>query len=194
MKPHLILLGFLFSLSLWGHQTSDMALLAFDNDTISIKNNEIKINAFEILISPAIGITYERIINKHSSFGVYGFINFSKDDFPYRYEKFELAPFYRQYFGNKQKNYGNGFFTEIFTAVTSVDEADDYFLIDIYSSPNRIQSTNNISFAMGLSIGYKWVNSGDFVFEIFTGAGRYLISSISNSAYPRIGFMLGKRF
>ena len=54
---------------------------------------EIKINILDLLIVPAIGITYERYINPYSSYGIYGFVNFNHYDDDYRYEKIELAPF-----------------------------------------------------------------------------------------------------
>jgi hypothetical protein len=76
--------------------------------------NELKINLLEILIMPAIGITYERFINQHSSFGAYGFISFDIDE-EYLYEKFELAPFYRIYLNSKKTAANKGLYTEIFT-------------------------------------------------------------------------------
>ena len=76
--------------------------------------NELKINLLEILIMPAIGLNYERFINQHSGFGAYGFINFDLDE-EYRYEKFELAPFYRIYLNSKKTAANKGLYTEIFT-------------------------------------------------------------------------------
>ena len=71
--------------------------------------NELKINLLEILIMPAISITYERFINQHSGFGAYGFINFDLDE-EYRYEKFELAPFYRIYLNSKKTAANKGLY------------------------------------------------------------------------------------
>ena len=66
-----------------------------------LPKNELKLNMLELLVMPAIGITYERFINDHSSYGIYGFVNFDTDT-GYRYEKFELAPFYRIYLQSKK--------------------------------------------------------------------------------------------
>ena len=53
---------------------------------------EIKVNILDLLIVPAIGITYERYINPYSSYGVFSFIHFNQPN-GYRNEKIELAPF-----------------------------------------------------------------------------------------------------
>ncbi len=53
------------------------------SETISLQTlekNELKLNMFELLVMPAIGITYERYINPTSSFGAYGFVNFGIDE------------------------------------------------------------------------------------------------------------------
>lgn len=195
MKRPLLLLALLCTLSLWGHQNEKASSFSFKNDSIPMKKSELKINTFEILVSPGIGINYEKIINNHSSFGVYAFVNFDDEYSPYRYENFELAPYYRQYFGNYRDSFGDGFFTELFVALTGVEETDYYDIVYPNGTfDSRTSTSNSTGFAMGASIGYKWVNSSEFIYEIFLGAGRYLTSSIGEEAFPRIGFMIGKRF
>ena len=73
-----------------------------------LSENELKINMFEILVMPAVGITYERFITNNSSWGAYGFVNFNSDEI-YRSEKFELAPFYRIYFQKRKPSTIRGF-------------------------------------------------------------------------------------
>ena len=85
----------------------------------TLEKNELKLNMFELLVMPAIGITYERYINPTSSFGAYGFFNFGIDE-GYRYEKFEFAPFYRIYFQRRDKLDNKGLYTEVFTSVALV--------------------------------------------------------------------------
>ena len=65
-------------------------------------NNEIKLNMLELLIMPALGVNFEHFLNSSSSFGVYGFVNFGWDE-GYRYEKIEVAPYYRIYFQRQNK-------------------------------------------------------------------------------------------
>lgn len=154
--------------------------------------NELKINLLEILIMPAIGITYERFINQHSSFGAYGFINFDLDE-EYRYEKFELAPFYRIYLNSKKTAANKGLYTEIFTGF-NIGETFyfDYQDSDYYGEGDYIfQEYFGIS--LGVDLGYKFVNYNNFSFEVFAGAGRYLNEQYIR-AYPRVGLSVGKRF
>ena len=161
------------------------------------KKNELKINAFDLLVNPAIGINYERSINKHSSYGVYGFINFQNNSYNmYRYENFEIAPFYRQYFGDNTKINGSGYFTEFFAAITSVDFYEGFYYDSYYGEKKYLieyTESNIAAFAMGILIGYKWINLGNFTFEMHLGAGRYLSNTPADNAYPRLGFMIGKR-
>ncbi len=146
----------------------------------------------ELLIMPAVGVTYERFLNEHSSFGLYGFINFGLDE-DYRYEKIELAPFYRIYFENKEKANNKGFFTELFSGInlgeTEFYDCDDYNCRG--NEPLIIQEYLGVS--LGLSVGYKFLNYNQYSFEFFAGAGRYL-NEQKIRAYPRIGFSIGKRF
>ncbi|MDC3133015.1 hypothetical protein OA501_02250 [Flavobacteriaceae bacterium] len=188
MKFKLLTVSFLMAICNYGQTKSLISETTKVNE--APKKNELKINAFELLVNPAIGINYERNINKYSSYGVYGFINFQSG--MYRYENFEIAPFYRQYFGDNSKINGSGFFSEFFAAITSVDFYENYYYDSYYGNSNA--ESNDVALAMGILIGYKWINLGNFIFEMHLGVGRYLSYTPTDSAYPRLGFMIGKRF
>lgn len=204
MKFKLLTVSFLMAICNYGQTKSLISETTKVSETTKIteapKKNELKINAFELLVAPAIGINYERSINKHSSYGVYGFINFQSG--MYRYENFEIAPFYRQYFNDNSKINGSGFFSELFAAITSIhfyeyDDNDSYYYHSYYVNTNYLNGyteSNVAAFSMGFLIGYKWINLGNFIFEIHFGAGRYLINKPADNSYPRLGFMIGKRF
>jgi hypothetical protein len=166
-------------------------------DSLSMeKKQEIKINLLELLVMPAIGITYEKYLNPASSYGVYGFANFGIDQ-GYRYEKVELAGFYRLYFQIKRKHKNRGLFTEVFTGL-NFGEVEFYnYEIEPYPSYITDYESKTIQeyfgLSMGVSVGYKFINFNNFIFEIFGGAGRYLNNQYINS-YPRVGFSVGKRF
>lgn len=64
--------------------------------------HELRLDIFQLVVLPGIEITYERFIDDYSSWGVNGFVNFDFDDSQaYRYENFELSPYYRFYFSKK---------------------------------------------------------------------------------------------
>lgn len=161
-------------------------------DGEEIFQNELKINLLEILVLPAIGITYERFINPHASFGAYGYINFGVDN-EYRSEKFELAPFYRIYFNSKKTASNKGLYTEVFTGF-AIGETTfiDYQESDFYGQEYTILQ-EYFGVSLGVDLGYKFVNYNNYSFEIFAGAGRY-INEQHIRAYPRIGLSIGKRF
>lgn len=194
MRFRLFTLSLLVSATVFGQQMDAATNVTTTDENMTIKAFELKLNAFELLVSPAIGIHTEKYLNQFSSVGAYLYINFDNDEYSsYRYENFEISPFYRQYFGNKKKNKGAGFFTEIFASVVSVQEYDyRYYSYDVYPGYD-VDPSKDGAFAMGITIGHKWINSGNFIFEIHAGAGRYL-TDIDYEAYPRIGFLLGKRF
>ena len=193
MRFRLFMLSLLAGSMVYSQQTANNTNSEKLDETAPLNAFELKLNAFELLVSPAIGIHTEKYLNQFSSVGAYLYFNFNRDDSSFRYETFEISPFYRQYFGNRKKNTGAGFFTEIFASFLNVQEYDyryyDYYVYPGYDIERSTQGTA----AMGITIGHKWINPGNFTFEIHAGAGRYL-SDTYYDAYPRIGFLLGKRF
>ena len=153
---------------------------------------EIKVNILDLLIVPAIGITYERYINPYSSYGIYGFVNFNHYDDDYRYEKIEFAPFYRIYFQKKKKESNKGLFTELFSGI-NLGKVEYYWYQDDIYEPASLYSQEYLGIAMGATLGYKFDNFNNFTFEISLGAGRYL-NKQEVEAYPRVNFSIGKRF
>lgn len=165
-----------------------------DNDT-AVPNksfkHELKLNMLELIVMPAIGITYEHYLNPYSSAGVYAFANFGIDE-ELRHEKAELAPFYRIYF-QRQKNASNqGLFTEIFGGI-NYGETEFYDYDRSYYNSGKLLVQEYVGVAVGVTLGYKFVNYNNYTFDLFGGAGRYL-NDQEVKAYPRIGLSIGKRF
>ncbi len=152
-----------------------------------IYRQEIRVDLFQLIVLPGIEVSYERFIDPQSSWGVSGFINFDGGlEQGYRFETFELSPFYRLYFQNKQ-NSNEGFFVQPFLSLTqgiyeNYNDSNDYYTESDY-----------FGFAAGALIGRKWVNKLKYIFEIHAGVGRFL-NFEEGSAYPRINFAIGKRF
>ena len=117
-----------------------------------INQQEIRLDLFQLIILPGIDASYERFIDNVSSWGVTAFINFDNEfSEAYRFQHFEISPYYRLYF--KRKNARNsGFFVQPFISLTSGEY--DYYP-DNY---NDYSSNNNgvkdfLGFAGGALIG-----------------------------------------
>lgn len=163
--------------------------------------HELRLDIFQLVVLPGIEITYERFIDDYSSWGVNGFVNFDFDDSQaYRYENFELSPYYRFYFS--KKNIRNaGFFVQPFMSLTQGEYPTyrNYYFDDIIDGSGNVDR-NFFGLAAGALIGKKWINLKNYTFEITAGVGRLLTKEeqngdfIDSTAYPRINFAIGKRF
>ncbi|MGB0255135.1 MAG: hypothetical protein ACPF95_03070 [Flavobacteriaceae bacterium] len=155
-----------------------------------LEKNEIRLNALDLIVHPAIGLSYERLVNQTNGYGVSVFANFGDDDTTY--QNFNVIPYYRFYFLNR-KDYGaSGLFVEVFSSFSSVNFYDYW-----YGNGNK--DKNEFQFSMGVGLGKKWVNRNGFTFEAFAGVGRYFIDRDTDNyshpeAHGRIGLSIGKRF
>ena len=128
--------------------------------------NELKLDLIDILSLPAFDITYEKIKDPYSSFGVSMFINAGDNDSASRNwtDKFSLTPFYRFYFFNKRDYGGAGFFAEVFTKFSSGKHDVEYY--NFNPDPNspgisywETIEENFFDIAPGAAIGQKWVKN-----------------------------------
>ena len=167
-------------------------------DSLNTKQ-EIRLDLFQLIVLPGIYVSYERFIDNLSSWRVTAFINFANEfSEAYRFEYFEVSPYYRLYFKSKNAN-NAGFFVQPFLSLTSGEY--HYYSIDYnYTSPNNSHVKNFFGLAEGTVIGRKWVNQKKYTFEIHAGVGRYFAFEKNNNgylegtAYPRINFAIDKRF
>ncbi len=160
-------------------------------DTTGISRNEIKLNASNLIAFTFLDASYEYLLNEESSLGVGILFNVgnNNDAFDY-YRSFSITPYYRQYFSKK---YAKGFFVEGFAMLNSGEEEDYFYdeLIDGY----RTSSGNYTDFALGISIGGKFVTPRGFVAEIYAGIGRNLLGAdFAPEIVGRGGISLGYRF
>ena len=161
------------------------------------KKYELKINAFNLIAFAAIDISYERLINANSSYGVSVFYNFS--DYANNYitlpKKFSITPYYRWFFS--ENKYARGFFIEGFGMLNTYQ--DDY---SYNYNGNYGKIETQTSFALGISVGGKFVITEGFTAEVLAGVGRNLIKGESKEGYQdfqnevigRFGISLGYRF
>ena len=165
------------------------------------KKNELKLNAFNLIAFAALDISYEKVISANSSYGVAIFYNFSdyeNDDITFP-KKFSITPYYRWFFSEYQ--YAQGFFIEGFGMLnTYQDFYYSYDYNDYNSNYGKIETQT--SFALGISVGGKFVLKEGFTAEVLAGVGRNLIKGESQEDYNtfqneiigRFGVSLGYRF
>lgn len=166
------------------------------------KKYELKINTFSLIAFAALDISYERLINENSSFGVAVFYNFSdyeNDDIAF-HKKFSVTPYYRWFFS--ENRYARGFFVEGFGMLNTYQ--DIYYNYDPYYNSDSYYSDveNQTGFALGVSVGGKFVLKEGFTAEVLGGIGRNLIKGESSDGYDyfendivgRFGISLGYRF
>ena len=161
------------------------------------KKYELKINAFNLIAFAAIDISYERLIDENSSYGVAVFYNFSdyaNSDIAFP-KKFSITPYYRWFFS--ENKYARGFFIEGFGMLNTYQDNYSY---DFNSNYGKIETQT--SFALGISVGGKFVIKEGFTAEVLAGVGRNLIKGESLESYQdfqnevigRFGISLGYRF
>ena len=212
---YITLLILLFSICINSQEVQQVEVVKNDNQISELfeelGQNESKLDLIDILSLPAFDITYERIKDPYSSFGVSMFINAGDNDSASRNwtDKFSLTPFYRFYFFNKRDYGGAGFFAEIFTKFSSGKHDVEYYNFSDNSGSDyiRTEEENFFDIAPGAAIGQKWVNKKGWTFEITGGVGRFLLNKDENDssrgqeifsnrpeAVLRGGFSIGRRF
>lgn len=166
------------------------------------KQHEVKINAFNTIIFKAPEFSYEYLLDSESSIGASLMFNLQDNDenvdSPRYAERFAFTPYYRRYFSSK---YAWGFFLEAFAMYNIQEDYDGYYIVNPVTNTSQFVNSNEKSsnFALGLSLGGKFVSKKGFVFEFYGGVGRNLITSNDaigdgEDIVPRIGASLGYRF
>ena len=196
MKKNLLLLLLtLFSLQFTAQEKEGTKESKYPQDVD--KKYEFKINAFNLIAFAAIDISFERLIDEKSSYGVAVFYNFSDyadSDIAFP-KKFSITPYYRWFFS--ENKYARGFFIEGFGMLNTYQ---DNYSFDFNSNYGKIETQT--SFALGISVGGKFVITEGFTAEVLAGVGRNLIKGESHESYQdfqnevigRFGISLGYRF
>ncbi len=184
-----IALFFLFAFLCLGY---GFAQKAQTKDSIQTKH-EIRLDIYQLIVLPGIELSYEHFIDDVSSWGVSTFFNFDRSySEGYRFESFEISPYYRLYFRAK-KDDNSGFFVQPFLSLTEG-------VYDLYNNTyDNYREADFFGVAGGALIGRKWINRKNYSFEIHAGVGRFFIFEENNAyqegtAYPRNNFAIGKRF
>lgn len=156
------------------------------------KKHELKLNVFNLIVLSSMNVSYEYLLNKDASFGIDAFYNFNsiKSDFYYA-KKFSLTPYYRWFFSDTKL--ARGFFVEGFGMLNTFED-------EIYYFGSQSQTETVTDFALGVSVGGKFITKSNFTAEVFLGVGRNLFNNNNNDNYnnysivSRGGISLGYRF
>jgi hypothetical protein len=167
-----------------------LTALSQDVSKIPQPTNELKINGFNLIAYTFLDFSYETLLNEESSLGVGILFNIGGADYFFdEIRNFSLTPYYRQYFS---KQYAEGFFVEGFGMVNSGRQPDFY---NDFEQTQPIRGENFTDFALGISVGGKFVTPRGFVVELYTGLGRNLLGSeYAPDIVSRGGISLGYRF
>ncbi|HKJ06121.1 MAG TPA: hypothetical protein VJ970_01505 [Flavobacteriaceae bacterium] len=151
--------------------------------------NELKINMSNLIGFKWFDVSYENILNEESSIGI-GML-FSLDDEQEgleEYRTFSVTPYYRHFLS---RGYAEGFFVEAFTMIHSGKDED-------YDYDNTSIRNNNdekyTDFAVGVSVGTKYVTRRGFVAEVYAGIGRDMLGNSDIEIVGRGGVSIGFRF
>ncbi len=167
--------------------------IIFSQDTVpdDVDRDELKINVFNLIAFKYLDAAYERLIDEESSFGIGVLVNAGDNDdvFDY-YRQYSITPYYRRYFS---KGYATGFFVEGFGMLNS-GEQEIYTFNEITFETERTGETYT-DFALGITVGGKFITKKGFIAEVYTGIGRnFFNTDFSPEVVGRGGVSLGFRF
>lgn len=143
-----------------------------EKDTPILKN-EVKLNLATTVITLNPEISYEHIF--HEDFAIGASASISLDGNSIYPTNFAIMPYARWYLGGNTTNmqkYGTGLFVELNSSV-------------------HADNSNDFGAGLGLAVGWKALTKNNWVAEVYTGLGR---DFILDSAYPRLGITVGRRF
>lgn len=115
----------------------------------------------ELIATPILNVSYERLINQDSGIGVNGIFFLEDEDSKFT----QISPYYRAYFGKK---YASGFFAEAFVPITMRRDIK-YHYDNKTATEKEIKDT---TLGLGVGFGGKWVAKKNIVFEASIGIAR----------------------
>ncbi len=151
-------------------------LFAQSNANFTPRKNEVSLNLPIAIFASFPEISYERVMAEDMGIGLSAAFALDEDFIDM---KFMAIPYIRWYFGGSSESaqrYAAGFFVEANSAVFSAKEYEK----------------TETGFGLGLAVGWKFVTKGNWIGQIYGGAGRNFADG--PNVYPRFGITIGKRF
>ncbi|MCL2650469.1 MAG: hypothetical protein FWD60_05500 [Candidatus Azobacteroides sp.] len=161
--------------------------------SIRVTANEFGLDIFDLAILHTIDVTYEYVTYSEFGFGFTGRINLSDESNTLLDgERNSITPFVRYYFIGKADYGSKGFYVEAFLKCFGWREYYDYG--GVFS--NLKKEEDYLEAALGVGLGYKYVNRKGFVVNLNIGLGRSLGLSkrLEDTVVGRGGIILGYRF
>ena len=140
-----------------------------NSDSGTERKNDIMISPIELIASPLLNISYERLFRENMGIGVNGMFYFGDNNDHDESGFTQISPFYRMYFGKK---YGAGFFVEGFVPVTSTKDTYYNYVYNEYGSYSNHETKRRTTVGIGIGLGGKWVTRNNIVFEVSGGLAR----------------------
>ncbi|MHA7059188.1 hypothetical protein ACWGOQ_0018320 [Aquimarina sp. M1] len=166
--------------------------------------NELSINPFNIVAFGALDLGYERILNDNSSLGFdffYRLVEEREEDDDYDLidtdgvfdKEIAFTTRFKYFFGNRV---ARGFYVEAFGMLSS-GEHDNYVVV--YDDQGNFVSSGDVEeeytdFALGFSVGGKFVTRNGFFIDLGFGIGRNLFNNKAPEIVLRPNLYLGYRF
>lgn len=153
------------------------------------RQNEITLNAFNLIAAKWIDVSYEKILNDESSLGVSFLTRVGNHtDFKdWGIKSYSVTPYYRQYFS---PYYAAGFFMEAF-AMYNGGERKELVYNAITDQKEKIVYKD---VAFGIGLGQKFISRRGFVGVAYAGLGRNMFDTNAPVVVGRAGISFGFRF
>ena len=179
-----------FTLNSYSQEDSSGINTEVDTDEV-FKQNEIQLNAFNLVAFGALEVVYERILSENASWAFEGFVHVDKDDYNEAYDKeFSVSGKYKHFFSSK---YAKGFYVHGFGMLSS-GEYNYSYDYDYETGFETRDSDKYTDFAIGFGLGGKFVSSGGFLLDLSAGIGRNLFNANSPEVTGQFMVNLGYRF
>jgi len=138
-----------------------------DSGNNSERKNDVMISPIELIVSPLLNISYERLISENSGIGINGMFYFGNNDNHDNTNFSQISPYYRMYFGKK---YAGGFFVEGFVPITTTKDYYSYYVDQApYYYDTEVKRT---TIGIGIGFGGKWITKNNIIFEVSGGLAR----------------------
>ncbi|MCG9972334.1 hypothetical protein [Christiangramia crocea] len=155
--------------------------------------NELSINAFNLITLGIIEITYERVIDENSSWAIEGFIHPGKDDYidELYYKDLSLTGKYKHFFSS---TYARGFYVHGFGMISTGEYETGFYDFNEGLDEYIYETEDFTDFAIGFGLGGKFVSPGGFLLDLSAGIGRNFFNDVSPTIVGQFMVNLGFRF
>lgn len=148
-----------------------------DTEMVKTQQNELSLNAFELIVGGVLPINYERYLKNNQSLGIKAFIfdkHYNDMGDQSEYGTFSLQAQYMIYFSEKRDHHG--LYTAPFLKYTTGTATNEYYAFSqTTQSGQYINADYDVNALLaGFELGYKFVVKRNFTFTLAADLGRVL--------------------